>query len=141
MREGAEAGSQFEDLLMFFLVAVPLVGTVTTRLFGRKLGTLVAAGVAGTVGWWMTASVLAAIGIALVTLVVGPAEKCAKDLVDATILIDVKACNGTPQPCSTDGHPGIELMARSLAYLQKKNGATTLTLSPSSHTPSFTLTF
>jgi uncharacterized protein len=70
VRDGAEPGSQFEDLLMFFVVAVPLVGTVTTRLLGRKLGALVAAGLAGTVGWWMTASVLAAIGIAVLTLVV-----------------------------------------------------------------------
>lgn len=70
VRDGAEPGSQFEDLLMFFVVAVPLVGTVTTRLLGRKLGALVAAGLAGGVGWWMTASVLAAIGIAVVTLVV-----------------------------------------------------------------------
>jgi uncharacterized protein len=69
-RPGAQPGSQLEDLLMFFLVAVPIVGTVTTRLFGRKLGSLAAAGVAGTVGWWLTASVLAGIGIALVTLVV-----------------------------------------------------------------------
>lgn len=68
-REGALPGFQLEELAMFLFVAVPIVATVLTSLFGRKLGSLLAAGGAGYAAWWFTASVLVAAGVGLVALV------------------------------------------------------------------------
>ena len=64
----AEPGPQWQDGLMFFFFAVPVIGSVFTRVFGRKLGALVTAGAAGTIGWWITASLLLGLGAALVAL-------------------------------------------------------------------------
>lgn len=71
-RDGAQAdrGLQLEELGMFFFVAVPVLGAVLTGLFGRKLGSLLTAGAAGGLGWWITTSVLMAVGAGLVALVV-----------------------------------------------------------------------
>jgi len=68
-RSGARSGLQLEELAMFFFVAVPIIGAVLTGLFGRKLGSLLTSGAAGGLGWWVTASALAAFGAALVALV------------------------------------------------------------------------
>ena len=68
-RERAVEGLQWDELAVFAFIAVPLVGSVLTGLFGRKLGTLLTAGAAGGVGWWFTASVLAAVGAAFAALV------------------------------------------------------------------------
>ncbi|MEP7284025.1 MAG: TPM domain-containing protein [Rubrivivax sp.] len=57
-----------QGLLMFFFIAVPVLGGMLTKLFGRKLGSLATAGAAGTVGWWLTASLLLGAGVALVAL-------------------------------------------------------------------------
>lgn len=68
-REGALPGLQLEEIAMFLFVAVPIVATVLTSLFGRKLGSLLAAGGAGTAAWWFTASAWLAGGVALIALV------------------------------------------------------------------------
>ena len=68
-RDGAQPGLQWEELAMFLFVAVPIVATVLTGLFGRKLGSLLAAGGAGYAAWWFTASVLVAAGVGLAALV------------------------------------------------------------------------
>ncbi|MCW5637292.1 MAG: TPM domain-containing protein [Rubrivivax sp.] len=68
-RQGAQPGLQLDELAMFLFVAVPIVATVLTRLFGRKLGSLLAAGGAGAAGWWFTASLAVAIGVGLAALV------------------------------------------------------------------------
>jgi len=68
-RKQARPGFQLDELGMFFLVAVPIIGTVLTRVFGRKLGSLVTAGAAGGIGWWLTASLLMAAGAGVVALV------------------------------------------------------------------------
>lgn len=68
-RDGAQPGFQWEELAMFLFVAVPIVSTVLTSLFGRKLGSLLAAGGAGYAAWWFTASVFIATGVGLVALV------------------------------------------------------------------------
>jgi len=68
-REGALPGLQLEELAMFLFVAVPVVATVLTRLFGRKLGALLAAGGAGYGAWWFTASAWVAAGVGLAALV------------------------------------------------------------------------
>ncbi|WP_236580671.1 TPM domain-containing protein [Rubrivivax sp. A210] len=65
----ARPGLQLDELALFFFVAVPLVGGFVTRLLGRRLGSLLTAGVAGGVGWWLTASLLVAAGAAVVALV------------------------------------------------------------------------
>jgi uncharacterized protein len=68
-RSGAGPGLQLEELGMFLLVAVPIIAAVLTRVLGRRLGSLATAGAAGTIGWWITASVVVGVGIALVALV------------------------------------------------------------------------
>lgn len=68
-REGAQPGLQLEEIAMFLFVAVPIIATVLTSVFGRKLGSLLAAGGAGATAWWFTASAWLAGGVALVALV------------------------------------------------------------------------
>ncbi|MBL8362665.1 MAG: TPM domain-containing protein [Rubrivivax sp.] len=68
-RDGAQPGLQLEEIAMFLFVAVPILATVLTSLFGRKLGSLLAAGGAGATAWWFTASAWLAGGVALVALV------------------------------------------------------------------------
>jgi uncharacterized protein len=65
---GAGSGPPIEGLLMFFFIAVPVIGSVMTRVFGRKLGSVVTAGAAGGIGWWITASVLLGLGAGIVAL-------------------------------------------------------------------------
>jgi uncharacterized protein len=54
----ADTGFDWEELAMFFFVAVPVVGGVLSSVLGRKLGSLVTAGGAGTLAWWLSASLL-----------------------------------------------------------------------------------
>lgn len=63
------SGFDLQDLVMFMFIGVPIAGAVLTGIFGRKLGALATSGVAGGIGWWITASLLAAGGAALVALV------------------------------------------------------------------------
>ncbi len=65
----AQPGMQWEELAMFFFVGVPVIGAVLTGIFGRKLGSLVTSGLAGGVGWWITASALLAGAAGLLALV------------------------------------------------------------------------
>ncbi|MBX3621551.1 MAG: TPM domain-containing protein [Rhizobacter sp.] len=62
-------GFDLEDMAIFFFVAVPIVGAVLTGMLGRKFGSLVTAGVAGGLGWWVTTSLLVAAGAGLAALV------------------------------------------------------------------------
>ena len=68
-RPPARHGLQLDEIGIFLFVLVPIVGAVLTGLFGRRLGAVLTAGAAGGLGWWFTASVLAAAGAALVALV------------------------------------------------------------------------
>jgi uncharacterized protein len=68
-RQSARPGLQFEEIGIFLFFAVPVIGSVLTRLMGRKLGSLATASVAGGMGWWLTASVLLAVGAGVATLV------------------------------------------------------------------------
>ena len=69
-RASQENGLGLEGLGMFFFVAVPVLGAVLTGLFGRKFGSVLTAGAAGGLGWWLTTSVLVAVGAGLVSLLV-----------------------------------------------------------------------
>lgn len=68
-RDAAQPGMQWEELLMFFFVGVPVIGAVLTGVLGRKLGSVATAGAAGGLGWWLSASVLLGGAVALVALV------------------------------------------------------------------------
>lgn len=68
-RDGAGDGLAPQELVMFFFVAVPIIGAAFTGAFGRKLGSLVTAAAAGGIGWLITASVLLALLAALAALV------------------------------------------------------------------------
>lgn len=68
-RQGIDAGVQWEELMMFFFVGVPVIGAVLTGILGRKLGSVLTAGAAAGLGWWMTTSVLLAAAAGLVALV------------------------------------------------------------------------
>ena len=68
--QGNGLGLGLEGLGMFFFVAVPVLGAVLTGLFGRKFGSVLTAGAAGGLGWWLTTSVLVAVGAGLVSLLV-----------------------------------------------------------------------
>ena len=68
-RGGARPGLQIEELGIFFFVAVPIIAAMLSRLFGRKLGSVLTAGAAGGLGWWFTASMLIGAGAGLVALV------------------------------------------------------------------------
>lgn len=58
-----DTGWQWQELGMFFFVAVPIIGAVLTGMFGRKLGSLLTSGAVGALGWWFSAS-LALAGVA-----------------------------------------------------------------------------
>ena len=53
-----DAGFDWEELAVFFFIAVPVLGGVLTSVMGRKLGSVVTAGGAGTLAWWLSASLL-----------------------------------------------------------------------------------
>lgn len=62
-------GVEWDQLAMFFFIGVPMLGTLLTRLFGRKLGSLATSAAAGGLGWWFTASALLAGAAGLIALV------------------------------------------------------------------------
>jgi len=66
VREGASGlgeGFNWEELAVFFFVAVPVIGSVLRGMLGRKFGSLLTAGGTGALAWWFSASLLIA-GIA-----------------------------------------------------------------------------
>lgn len=65
---GDDGGIDLTTLAMFFFVAVPILGAVLTGMFGRKLGSLATAGAAGGVGFWLSASLLIALGVGAIAL-------------------------------------------------------------------------
>lgn len=67
-RDGRAQGFEVEELLMFFFVAVPIIGAVFSGIFGRKLGSVVTGGAAGVIGWLITASVLLGVAAAVVAV-------------------------------------------------------------------------
>ena len=68
-QRGHGSGPSLESLAIFLFVAVPIAGALFTRMMGRKLGSLATGGIAGGIGWWLTASALLA-GVAGLVAVV-----------------------------------------------------------------------
>ena len=70
-RGGAgNSGFELQDMLMFLVVVMPVMGALLTGVLGRKLGSLVTAGAVGTLCWGITASLLVAAGAGVIALVV-----------------------------------------------------------------------
>lgn len=67
-RTPAGEGAQWDELLMFFFIGVPVIGAMLKGMLGRKLGTLAAAGGTAGIAWWLTASMLLAAGAGVVAL-------------------------------------------------------------------------
>jgi uncharacterized protein len=69
--EAAPSRVEPEDtnIALFFFIAVPLVGSLLSRLLGRRVGSVLTAGAAGGVAWWITASMVIAVGAGVVALV------------------------------------------------------------------------
>ncbi len=71
---GADGGGIAEGfggllpLAIFFFIAVPILGSVLTAMMGRKLGALATGVVSGGVGWGVTASMAAAVGVGFFAL-------------------------------------------------------------------------
>jgi uncharacterized protein len=57
---GRGSGFDWEELAVFFFIAVPIAGAVLTGMLGRKLGALATGGAAGALAWWFSASLLIA---------------------------------------------------------------------------------
>lgn len=68
-RGGPQAGVQWQDLALFFLLGVPIIGAVLTGILGRKLGSLATGAGAGGLAFVATASLLIAGVAAVVALV------------------------------------------------------------------------
>ena len=66
---GGDSGTDLEGLAVFFFVAVAVAGQVLTAIFGRELGSMLVAGAAGGLGWWITGSLLIALGATVAALV------------------------------------------------------------------------
>lgn len=67
---GDQPGAQWQELLMFFFIGVPIVAAVFTGVLGRKLGAVATGGAAGGVAWWITTSALLGAGAGLAALVI-----------------------------------------------------------------------
>ena len=63
-----DGGLGLQELAIFFFIAVPIIGTVLTGLFGRKFGSMLTAGAAGGLGWVFSTSALIAAGAGVAAL-------------------------------------------------------------------------
>lgn len=62
-------GFDWQSLAMIFFVAVPVVGSLISAVFGRKLGSALTAGGTGAAAWWLSASLAIAAGAGLLALI------------------------------------------------------------------------
>jgi len=67
-RGSPQGGADWGDFALFFLMGVPVVGTVLTAMMGRRLGSMVTGGGAGALAWLLTASLGIALGAGLIAL-------------------------------------------------------------------------
>ncbi len=66
---GPQQGIPFQQGMIFFFIGVLVVGGLLSAILGRRLGSIVTAGAAGGLAWWLGAGVLMAIGAALATVI------------------------------------------------------------------------
>jgi len=59
------------NLIVFGLIAIPIVSGVLSTLLGRKVGALLTGGIGGGIVWWLTASLLFGVVGGLVAMVLG----------------------------------------------------------------------
>jgi uncharacterized protein len=64
----SSGGIDLQTIAMFLFIGVPIVGGILSRMMGRKLGALATGAAVGGIGWLVTASVLAAVGIGVAAL-------------------------------------------------------------------------
>ncbi len=64
----ARPGLQLDEMVIFFFVAVPILGAVLTGMLGRKLGAVATGGAASAFGWWFSESLLLAGLVGLIAL-------------------------------------------------------------------------
>ena len=69
-RPASARGFDWQDLALFLFVAVPIVGRLLASVMGRKLGALATGAAVGAIGWFLTASLLVAVGAGIVALFV-----------------------------------------------------------------------
>ena len=62
-------GLPWDELAIFFFIAVPVIGAVFTGMMGRRLGSLVTGGAAGGIGWFLSASVLLGVVAGVLALI------------------------------------------------------------------------
>ena len=67
---GGRGGLPLQELGMFLFVGVVMVGGLLSALFGRKLASVFTAVAAGGMAWWLSASLLLAVGAAFATVLV-----------------------------------------------------------------------
>lgn len=67
-RSSPQGGPDWGDFALFFLMGVPVVGTVLTAMMGRRLGSIVTGGGASALAWVLTASLGIALGAGLIAL-------------------------------------------------------------------------
>ncbi len=68
-RQRPASGFSLQDIGLFLLIGVPVVGGMLKSVMGRKLGSLATGAGVGALGWFLTSSLLIAGGAALVALV------------------------------------------------------------------------
>jgi uncharacterized protein len=68
-QRGPDGAPDWQQLMLFFFVGVPVLGAMLTGLLGRKLGSLATAGGAGALAWWLSTSALLGAAAGLVALV------------------------------------------------------------------------
>jgi uncharacterized protein len=64
------SGPDLEQLGLFFFVGVPIIGSVLTGVFGRRLGSVLTAGAAGGLAWWITTTLWLAVAAGVGALLV-----------------------------------------------------------------------
>jgi uncharacterized protein len=67
-RDPRGGGFDFQSIAIFLVIAVPMVGGILSRMMGRKLGALATGAAVGGLGWFLTTSLLVALGIGAVAL-------------------------------------------------------------------------
>ena len=67
-RESRGGGFDFQSIAIFLFIAVPMLGGILSRMMGRKLGALATGAAVGGLGWFLTTSLLVALGIGVAAL-------------------------------------------------------------------------